>query len=297
MFKSKHNPAGGATLHCDNGRIESLIANYQAIRDLESLAAIVSLTQDRALTFIRFRKAARYRSEAELMSDINLRLMQAIDRFNPEKSSAFSYLSQTILNCLCTSVSIARRNAKQYVKLSKRAADTLRTNGETESGFVVADLTHRIKTSARTTLTDPVELSAQRWYIESFIDGAFELRRHQCADAAMAVYGLSHSRSRELYDLTILEVRRVMYDSLPARSPVAAGRLVGTRGAWMARYRPLLSETEFTKFVILTKNLSPFVLLLIDPENRSRRQDRNPAITRKNIEFILNGHPHAGPLF
>jgi hypothetical protein len=110
----------------------------------------------------------------------------------------------------------------------------------------------------------------------------------------MAVYGLSHSRSRELYDLTILEVRRVMSDSLPARSPVAAGRLVGTRGAWMAHYRPLLSETEFTKFVILAKNLSPFVLLLIDPENRSRRQDRNPAITRKNIEFILNGHPDGG---
>jgi hypothetical protein len=54
-------------------------------------------------------------------------------------------------------------------------------------------------------LTDETELSAQRWYIESFCADGFEHRRHECADAAMTVYGLSHDRSRELYDLTMLE--------------------------------------------------------------------------------------------
>jgi hypothetical protein len=65
----------------------------------------------------------------------------------------------------------------------------------------------------------------------------------------------------------------------------------------MTRYAPLLDENEFTKFVGLMRNLSPFVLLLIDPQNRSRRQDRCPAITRRNLEFILDGHPDAVPLF
>jgi hypothetical protein len=65
----------------------------------------------------------------------------------------------------------------------------------------------------------------------------------------------------------------------------------------MIRYRPLLNDAEFTKFVILVRDLGPFVVMLIDPERRSRRQDRNPAIGRKNLEWILNGHPDAVPLF
>src|SRR5262249_44812065 len=49
------------------------------------------------------------------------------------------------------------------------------------------------------------------------------------SNVAMAVYGVNHSRSRELYDLTVLEVRRVMYPDLPPRQPIVPGRLVGTR--------------------------------------------------------------------
>jgi hypothetical protein len=52
----------------------------------------------------------------------------------------------------------------------------------------------------------------------------------------MAVYGVSHDRSRELYDLTILELRRVLYDDVKRRQPtIIAGRLLGTRLAWMTR--------------------------------------------------------------
>jgi hypothetical protein len=58
-----------------------------------------------------------------------------------------------------------------------------------------------------------------------------------------------------------------------------------------------MSQDEFTKFVTLMRNLSPFVLLLVDPQNKSRRQDRCPAITRRNLEFTLDGHPDAAPLF
>lgn len=43
--------------------------------------------------------------------------------------------------------------------------------------------------------------------------------------------------------------------------------------------------------------VSPFVLLLIDPQSRSRRQDRNPAIARENLIWVINSHPDAVPLF
>jgi hypothetical protein len=61
----------------------------------------------------------------------------------------------------------------------------------------------------------------------------------------------------------MLEVRRVLYDDLPQRPQIVPGRLHGTRHAWMARYAPLLSQDEFTKFVTLMRNLSPFVRLII----------------------------------
>jgi hypothetical protein len=166
-----------------------------------------------------------------------------------------------------------------------------------EDRAAVDDISHRIKAGARTTLTDPVELSVQRWYMESFTADGFESPRHECANTAMGVYSLSHARSRELYDLTMLEVRRVLYDDVKRRAPVIAGRLIGTRLAWMARCRPLLSQDEFTKFVVLMRDLSPFILVLINPESRSRRQDRNPPITRENLLWVLSGHPSAVPLF
>ena len=297
MFTSKHNPNGGATTHCNNGAIESLIAEYQTSGDVHTLASIVDLTQDRALTLIRFRKATRYRPEDELLSDVNCKLLRAVGRFDRERGTAFSYLSQVITNALHTSVTSARKSYRQSVKFDKRIANKLITNGESESRLAIDDLAHRIRSSVRTTVTDPSEIGMQRWYVASFLDGAFELRRHHCADAAMQVYGIRHERSRELYDLTVLEVRRVLYDDLPPKQPIAAGRLLGTRCAWMTRYAHLLNAVEFTKFVTLTKNLSPFVLLLIDPESRSRRQDRNPTIGRQNLLWIIHGHPDAVPLF
>jgi hypothetical protein len=84
---------------------------------------------------------------------------------------------------------------------------------------------------------------------------------------------------------------------LPPRQPVAPGRLLGTREAWMTRHADLMNSEEFTKFVVLMRSLSPFCILLIDPENRSRRQDRCPAISRRNLELVLDGHLDAVPLF
>jgi hypothetical protein len=294
---SKHHPNGGANGHCDNGKIEALIARYQTDRDVESLSQIVALTENRALTLIRFYRTARYRPASELLSDVNFKLIKAVDKFDPQKGSAFTFVSQVIANVLFTSVTNARKDSQRYRKLTKRVLSQLT---ETPDDYAaVDDINHKIKIGARTTLCDDAKLSVQRWYIESFTDGRFESRRHECANAAMVIYpALSHARSRELYDLTMLEVRRVLYDTVAhRRQPIAAGRLFGTRLAWMARYAPLMSSVEFTKFAVLMRDLAPYLLLLIDAQNRNRRRDRSPAVGRKNIELILYGDSDAVPLF
>jgi hypothetical protein len=111
----------------------------------------------------------------------------------------------------------------------------------------------------------------QRWFVTSFCADGFESCCHECADAAIGAYKVRHDRSRESYDLTMLEVRRVLYDDLPPREPIIPGRLFGTRCAWMARFAHLLDADEF-KFFVLLRDLSPFCVLLVDLSNWSRRR-------------------------
>jgi hypothetical protein len=47
----------------------------------------------------------------------------------------------------------------------------------------------------------------------------------------------------------------------------------------------------------LLRILAPFMIQLVDTSNRSWRQDRSGQVTRRNVEFILNGHPDAVLLF
>jgi hypothetical protein len=293
MF-TKHHPKGNASQHFDDQRVSELISRYQA-GDPEALAGIIASTQERAKTLIRFHGTARFLSKPELLSDVNWKLMRVVDRYDASKGSAFTFLSQVIMTTLCTSVTTARRNAHRYAGLDEDFARSLAAKENDRS--VADDLVHKIKANVKTVLTNEREVAAQKWFVASFTDDGFAARRHQCANAAVAIYGLSHSRSREIFDLTMLELRRLLYDDLKRRSPIVPGQLYGTRSAWMARYQPLLSPAEFTKFVVLMRDLAPYLLLTIDPTNHGHRQDRNPAIGRKNLELILDGCPDAVPLF
>jgi hypothetical protein len=297
MFTSTHHPNGGARPHWDNARIEQLITQYKTSGNLESLSSIVELTETRVLTLIRFYKSARYVTEDELLSDVNFKLMRAVDKFDPTKGTAFTFLSRVVSNTLSTSVTNARNTSNRYTELSSAVAQRLVC--ETEDKTAIDDIAHRIKSQAKTALTDETELAAQRWYVKSFTQDGFESRRHECANAAMGVHQLSHERSRELYDLTMLEVRRILYDDVARkRSPIIPGQLHGTKLAWLTRYAHLMSVPgEFTKFVILMRDLAPYVLLIIDRDNNNSHRHDRKTVGRKNIELILNGDRDAVPLF
>jgi hypothetical protein len=245
----KHNPHGGATLHLDNNLLEEAIARYQTQGDAGSLGEVIRLVEPRALTLIRHYKTHYYRPENELVSDINFKLMRSVRRFDAAKGSAFSYVSAVILSSLQTAVTATRRSWQRHTELDETVTSKLVSNGNPNSQHAVDDLAHRIKSGVKTTLSDPHELEATRWLVDSFLAGAFELRRHECCDACTVVYGVGHDRARELFDLILLECRRLLYDDLPPRQLIAAARLVGTRSHWVARFQPLLSADEFTKLV------------------------------------------------
>jgi hypothetical protein len=296
MFTSRHHPSGGAVAHCDNTQLERAITSYKA-GDAGSLGEIIRLVEPRVLTLVRFHKTHHYRPEDELLSDVNFKLLRAVGKFDPAKGSVFSYVSKIIDSSLKTSVSNQRRNWSRCIELDGELTNTLRAKAE--DWAIADDLIFKVKSRARTTLTNEIEISAQRWFIESFCQEGFAAKRHTCSDICMSVYQLSHARSRELHDLSALEVRRALFDDLHHREQVSPGHLLGTRCVWMTNYQPLLSPAEFTKFYVLMKNLAPYLLLLIiDPARaNNHRRDRNPTIGRRNLELVLYGNPSATPLF
>ena len=291
----KHN--GQAAIHCDNAAIERLIISYQSSRDQRELADIIALSQRRAETLIRHHKTNQYRSESELLSDINFKLLRSIHKFDPSKGSGFTYISKIIDSSLRTSVSNQRRAWQRYAELSSELSNTIAAQNDDYTA--AEDLVFKIKSKVKTTLIDEVEINAQRWFVESFCQEGFTARRHTCADACMSVHQLSHERSRELHDLTALEVRRALFDDLKRHKQIVAGRLYGTRMQWMVGFSDLLSAAEFTKFYFLMKNLAPYLLLLIvDPAKKgNHRRDRCPTIGRHNLDLILHGDPDGVLLF
>src|SRR5215469_569045 len=180
---SKHHPDGGATSHFDNERVTELIGRYQVLGDQEALAEVITSTQKRALALIRFNHTARYQSEDELLSDINFKLLRVVDRYNPEKGSAFTFLSQVISTTLCTSVTTARKHADRYTELDADLIGSLPAKQCDRSAS--DDLTHRIRAKVKTTVTCEYELRTQRWYVDSFCDERFDSPRHTCANSAM----------------------------------------------------------------------------------------------------------------
>jgi hypothetical protein len=64
----------------------------------------------------------------------------------------------------------------------------------------------------------------------------------------MQVFGLTHRRSRELHDLTLLSIRQTLSDKTKHRE-VDSDRLKGTKGLPLVRYMNFLTRDEFSKLV------------------------------------------------
>jgi DNA-directed RNA polymerase specialized sigma24 family protein len=159
MF-TKHHPNGKGGEHLNNSRLEECIARLQK-GDANALAEIIKLTQPRTETLIRFYKTGQYYSEAELVSDVNFKLMRSIRRFDPGKGAAFPFVSAVITSTLRTAVTNQRRSWSRCCELEGELANTL--PARSDNWEKADDLVFKVKSRARTTLTDETEISAQRW--------------------------------------------------------------------------------------------------------------------------------------
>jgi hypothetical protein len=164
-----------------------------------------------------------------------------------------------------------------------------------DSSLAVDDLKHQIR-STKSAATEVKERQAQKWYVEGFIEAGFEMRRHQCADAAMKVYGLCHRRSRQLYDLTLLEIRRILYTETK-HSPVIVAQLQRSKNDALLRFSNFCTPEEFLKLVALMRDLPASLVTLIKPANQSPIRAGNWPAVRENLELILEGDPRATKLF
>jgi hypothetical protein len=295
MF-TKHHPNGEGGEHLNNGHLTAAIARYQAQGDAASLGEIIRLVEPRALALIRFHKTDFYAPEPELLSDVHNKLLKSIGRFDAARGSAFSYVSAVITSTLKTAVSNQRRHWSRHYELDGELVNTL--PARTDDWSVADDLIFKIKSRVRTTLTDETEIAAQRWLVLSLCQSGFAAKRHTCCDLGMGIFKLSHSKSRELFDRTLLEVRRAIHGDLK-HCEVAAERLIGTRSSWMVPYRKLLTASEFSTFFWLLRGLAPYTMLVLDPKNGgTHRRDRiQGGIPRQHLEQVLYGCPSAKPLF
>lgn len=110
------------------------------------------------------------------------------------------------------------------------------------------------------------------------------------------VFGLSHCRSRQLNDLALLEVRRLLWEE-SSHKPIVPHQLRGTKGLPLIWYSNFLTPEEFSRFAILIKDLAPYLVVLIRPQNQAKIRAGQWAAVRENLELILNGIPEATPLF
>jgi Sigma-70 region 2 len=280
----------------DSPAVEGMIRDYQSSADPAKLGEIIGRCEPVVLSLIRQRATMRHEDIDELVSIVNGKLLRSLPRYSPERGTAFAFVSRLTVNMLCTTVTHRKKLAARYPPLERTLALNLPDNRrEIDSTLAVDDLVASIR-RIRSPATLSAEREAQRWYVESFIDAGFELRRHEAANAAMKVYGLAHKRSRELYDLTLLEIRRVLWAETTHGS-ISREKLKGTKSMPLLRYSNFLTPEEFTKFVLLMKDLAPYVVVLVKPENESRIKRGEWDAVRENLVRILDGIPGATPLF
>ena len=280
----------------DSKHVERLIVQYQKDGCRETLGEIVNRCQPITISLIRKRCTFAHEDEDELLAIVNRKLLISLPQFDRTRGSAFSFVSRLAVNMLCTTVTHRCKLASRYPALEESLALSLADErADLNSQLAVDDLVQQIR-SIKSSIELEHERAAQRWYVSSFIDCGFELRRHTCSDACMLVYGLSHRRSRQLFDLTLLEVRRAVWSE--TKHPcITLGELRGTKQMPLSRYHNFLSPSEFSKFALLMKDLAPSLVLLVRPQNATKIKAGEWTAVRENLQLILDGDPEATPLF
>ena len=247
---------------------------YKANDRLEELDALLRLLIPIIETVICKKLGFVSEDYPEIRAYVLRRLSRGLsNRYDPARGSLFNFTTKLTENSL---VDLLRRKvarAKYFVPLDDEMISQFGVNGA-DHRHAAAEIAYRVM-QVKTISTDRNEIAAQRWLVRNLLVSGFRFYRHEAADAMTVVYAIDPVRSRRLYDITLLSIRRTLVGERKLK-PVQTGALSGTREKALLRYRSRLSEAEFARLVYLMRNLAPSLIesgeftlsdVLYGPEN------------------------------
>jgi hypothetical protein len=278
----------------DNRFAESLIDRYNTCADLDAVNQLLTHAEPLIRSIIEYRSTVRYEMPEELVSKIQVKLWKSLRLFDRAKGTGFSFIAKIIESVSRSTVAEAWTRSERFCALDEAAAVSRNLDPlSTRQGLAeIIAKAHGVRTSC----TLESELRAQRWLVDSFVDAEFMLKRHQASDSMMTVFGLSHARARQLFDLTLVALRRELIDErrLPAVAPLS---LRGTKSQALIRYTKILSPEEFSRLATLLKDVAPSVVYTVKPQNFSAIRRGEREATLENLNLLLYGSPTDRPLF
>jgi hypothetical protein len=272
---------------------EQLIATFNATGDIAVLNELLKYAEPLIDSILTYRGTYRYEATDELTQKIRLKIWKSLRLYDSAKGTAFSFISKIIASTTASAIAETWTRNDRFVEINETVAGSMPAN--LASDETLQDIVHKVR-KLKTVCTDKAELRAQRWFVESFLSSGFSLRRHEAANCAMKVFDLSHARSRQLYDLTLLEIRRQLINERRL-DPVQPADLRGTKIAALIRYANYLCAEDFSRLATLMVNLAPALVLLVKPENICPIRRGEMRAILENLRLILFGHPNARNLF
>jgi hypothetical protein len=290
---SWRHPQGDARSYFNSERAGQWIEDWNKQGNMDSLNRLLEHARPLICSIVEYRATTKHEELDEIVQQIQIKLWRSLRLFDPSRGTSFSFVARVVSS---TSASIVGECWKRSERFLNTTDSVLFSVPAREGNcYAIDDLEHKIR-RIKTTCREPSEVEAQKWLVLSFIDAGFRLRRHEVSDAAMIAFGLSHSRSRQLHDLTLLEIRRELLAERRL-APISPADLAGTKTAALKRYGRYLKPEEFTTLAYLLKDLAPATIFLMRPENGPKILRGDSAAALENLGLILNGDPDAKPLF
>jgi hypothetical protein len=275
-------------------KVSSLMLDFQRTGDHRLFEGILKESTRLIKANIEEKRTTYYVASDELISRINLKLFKSVSHYDPGRGSAYSFVNKVIKTQLCSAVMERKAQLRKQVDWDSSYEQSV--PAALRDGALMEDLIWKIR-QIKTICTDDFELGAQRWMVDSYIECGFKLRRHEAADAMMTVFNIGHGRARRLHDLTLLEIRRAVWEDHPNGKEIAPASLAGTSSRPLIPYARYLSVADFTNLVCLLEGLAPALVMYIKAQNiRAIRKGSAKALA-ENLRLIINGHPQARLLF
>jgi hypothetical protein len=254
----------GAEYVFNSAYAAALMQRFNINGDADAIESLLKHSEPLIKSLIRYRMATKHVPADEMLAATQLKIWRSCRLFNPQRGSAFSFVAMIANSVIASAISESWQRGERCIELDESLESFHAPKNGTQDA---EDLIERVRRSVKTTVTEHHEVLYQRWFFQSLAASEFVLRRHQICDAGMQVYALSHENARQLVDMVLLESRRVLLADRRVRI-VPPSALRSTRSAALRKYAAYLSEQDFSKLILLLKDLPPHLVLSAKPENR-----------------------------